>query len=821
MWCNDEDGYFSDWVELINTTDEDISLKGYCLTDDVFQPYRFTLPDIILEKHSTLLIFLDGKDTLGAQYIHANFSISPDDGTLNLFDNEHRLIDTAEIVGTDETVSYGRDDGDMDTWQYFRIPTPGAPNIFEGAEEKEALFLDYPKYVRINEVKSIGGGQGVYGDVDWIELYNNSEKTIDLSGFGLSDSRKDCYKWVFPKGASLEPNGYMLILATGENTVDAEGNYRTNFKLNAGLEEIYLSSNLGYIVDNMPARYIDHGDSFGKTAAGESCLMGKPTPGEVNTKNSFSGYAHSVIYSYMPGVYAESISLTLFCDEDASEIYYTLDGSNPTINSLRYTEAIPITKDITVSAVAAVLGKLNSKVSVQSYILERKHDLATVVITCEPEFLTGSEGLYHHPDRDRRVPAKIEIIEPNQGGYICFDAQIGLFGNSSLYAPQKSFAVDVENAYGNDCIAYDLFPGDTKTASVFGSFVLRNGGSNEWNRTKLTDAFLMSLARLGMNVDAQSYRPCAVYINGEYYGLLNIREKLNRCYIETKYGYEREEITIVEPATNGDYTAVQGSVDEFMALVTYIRKHDLSNQKNYEYIAARLDIDNYIDSVLAHIISGNKDTGNIKFWKADGEGEKWRVFLFDLDRAAYYPTVNHLEQRTSPEGHGSGNLFDTSVIRGLLKNDTFSYHFYKRAIELIDTLYSPEFSTAYYDMLAKNIEHEMGNNLDLWWEYAYNDAGGASEFGNAPDNRATAERFILHEQDRHRTFLKNRKSYMLEFFKSYFGLSDGDIERIRREIEEENKAPTQIYDAFKATGSIEQAVSLAYQIQTVERNKPD
>ena len=189
---------------------------------------------------------------------------------------------------------------------------------------------------------------------------------------------------------------------------------------------------------------------------------------------------------------------------------------------------------------------------------------------------------------------------------------------------------------------------------------------------KLTDAFLMSLARLGLNVDAQAYRPCAVYINGEYYGLLNIREKMNRDYIETKYGYEKDTITIIQPATNGDYSAVQGDAEDFMTLVRYIRKHDLSNQESYEVVAAQLDIDNYIDTLLVHILCGNKDSGNIKFWKAEGEGEKWRAFLFDLDRAAYYPSVDHLAQRTSSEGHGSATFLIQRLFEGCWKMSRFS-----------------------------------------------------------------------------------------------------------------------------------------------------
>ncbi|MEX1307965.1 MAG: lamin tail domain-containing protein [Eubacteriales bacterium] len=812
---HDEDGYYSDWVELINTTDTDISLAGYCLTDDPRKPNRFSLPDVVIAPQSTLLIFLDGKDHSDGTYFHANFSISTEDDSINLFDNNHALIDTVPVVETDDTISYGRSADDFSLWQYFSIPTPNQPNIFDGATDMQALFSDYANYVMISEVKTLSANQALYGDADWIELYNHSDETIDLSRFGLSDNKNALFKWVFPDNVHLAPHEYLLVIASGRNTVDTRGNYHTSFKLDGGFEDIYLTSNLGYIVDKMPARYIRSNHSFGKSASGESYLLKTPTPGKDNATPTYDGYANPVTFSHAPGVYSNSFSLTLTSGEPSADIYYTLDGTSPTKSAIQYTEPLQISQNTTVSAVAVVPGKLSSDILCHSYFLTNQHDLPIVIITTKRDYLYGSDGLLIHSRKETEIPANLEIIEPNHLGYLSFRCQLRLFGNSSLYAPQKSFAVEVDNEYTDNHILYDLFPGDTKAPDVFASFVIRNGGSSEWSRTKLTDGFLMNLARLGMNVDAQSYRPCAVYINGKYYGLLNLREKLNRDYIETHYGFDKETICIVEPISNGEYGAVQGSVDEFMTMVEYIRKHDISNPANYRYIESQLDIDNYIDSLLAHIICGNKDTGNIKFWKSNAEGTKWRVFLFDLDRAAYYPTSNHLLQRTAEIGHGSGNLFDTSIIRGLLENETFSAKFYKRAIELMDTLYSPEFAIAYYDYLAANITDEMENNLDLWWEYCYNDATTTSAYGTPPKTRGNAKLFIANEQDRHRNFFKNRQAYALKQFKSYFGLSDSDIEKLRSEIAAENKAPTQIYNVFIETGSIEEAIAFANQLDTV------
>ena len=112
----------------------------------------------------------------------------------------------------------------------------------------------------------------------------------------------------------------------------------------------------------------------------------------------------------------------------------------------------------------------------------------------------------------------------------------------------------------------------------------------------------------------------------------------------------------------------------------------------------------------------------------------------------------------------------------------------------------------------------MDNNLDVWWEYAYNDASPTSSYGSAPENKSVAARFIEYEKGRHRNFFRLRQGYALGDFKSYFGLSSADIEALRQEIAAENSPPTQIYQAFIASGSIEAAIALSNQLDTVFRS---
>ena len=188
-----------------------------------------------------------------------------------------------------------------------------------------------------------------------------------------------------------------MVMATGKNTTDANGSYHTSFKLGAGVEDVYLSSNLGYIVDRIIARYVDSGNTIGKTADGETYLLKTATPGAANAETVYNGYTQQVVFSAASGYYDQSFNLTLSVEDPDAEIYYTLDFTTPNKNSTKYTEPIKISKDATVSAIAISPNKLRSETATHSYILERAHDLPIVVLTFEPDNLYGSGGFLRIP----------------------------------------------------------------------------------------------------------------------------------------------------------------------------------------------------------------------------------------------------------------------------------------------------------------------------------------------------------------------------------------------------------------------------------------
>ena len=145
----------------------------------------------------------------------------------------------------------------------------------------------------------------------------------------------------------------------------------------------------------------------------------------------------------------------------------------------------------------------------------------------------------------------------------------------------------------------------------------------------MRDVLLTSLME-DSNLDIQAYRSVASYLNGEYWGLYNIREKINEHYLASLHNLDPDEINIVE--LNGE--VIHGDNEAYLNMVSFVSNNSLSSSENYQQIADQIDIDNYIQYQVAQIYYDNRDWpgNNIKFWQPTGG--KWRWILFDTDFGA-------------------------------------------------------------------------------------------------------------------------------------------------------------------------------------------
>ena len=182
----------------------------------------------------------------------------------------------------------------------------------------------------------------------------------------------------------------------------------------------------------------------------------------------------------------------------------------------------------------------------------------------------------------------------------------------------------------------------------FKHFLLHTSGQDS-NRTKIRDAFIHKAVKDVIDIEAMDSRPCVVYINGEYWGLYTIREKVNEDYLASYHGVDPDQVDIL--VWNG--FAKAGSNEAYKALVDYVATHDMQNQEYYDYVTSQIDIDNFIDYLIIESYFGNTDNGNIKYWR-DQNGGKWRWILYDMDWALFQSTYkwNNIEEIFNPIGMG-------------------------------------------------------------------------------------------------------------------------------------------------------------------------
>ena len=573
--------------------------------------------------------------------------------------------------------------------------------------------------VTINEVMArnesfLADANGNY--YDWIELKNNTSRDINLKGYSLSKGKGLETTFTFPEFV-LPAHGIALFFADAEAEKNGTDVF-VPFSISASGETLTLCDVTCDQPQVFETGFLGKNISSGLNQNGERVFFDSPTPGEPNSIVSAKRYSAPVEFSLNGGEIPAGQLLTLTA-QDGEEIFYTTDGSLPTSADTLYTAPILLDSSMTVRAVAIAAGHLPSTVTTHTYIVGVEHDLPIMALSTEPDDLTGYKGIYTNPFLDIEAPVHVEFYETDDALAFSTDAGFNIFGGYSRAEPQKSLAVHLRKEYGTGEINYPLFDGNE--VITFKHFLLHTSGQDA-NMTKIRDSFIHKAVQDVIDIDVMDSRPCVVYINGEYWGLYNIREKVNEDYLASHHGVDPEQLDIL--VWNG--LAMAGSNDAYLELVDYVATHDMQIQEYYDYAASQIDIDNLIDYLIIESYFGNTDSGNIKFWRAQNGG-KWRWILFDMDWALYMGTYtwNNIAQIFNPDGMGISDWIDTTLHVNLMKNEQFREEFIRRYALYLNTYFAPERLLPIYDAMIAEIESEMPRHLQRWpkpvnhasWEY--------------------------------------------------------------------------------------------------------
>jgi len=436
-----------------------------------------------------------------------------------------------------------------------------------------------------------------------------------------------------------------------------------------------------------------------------------------------------VTLSFEPkgGKFEESISVILSSDSGAS-IYYTLDGSLPNSGSARYTKPIPVKEVSVIRAVAYSQGKRSSTIT-QSYFCDRAYSLPIISIATNPGNLWDySSGIYVKGCcadtiepylganfwKDWEKYANIEMYD--EKGQLCFNQGVGinLFGGYSRMLPQKSLAIFARAKYGEKRIDYPIFP--ERDFDEYKSFIIRNSGG-DFQRTHFRDAFMTQLAA-PTGVAIQAYRPAIVFLNGQYWGIQNLREKISEHYLDSNFGVDKDNVDILRH--NG--VVRHGTSKNYKALLYFLRTKDLSKDAVVDELRVFMDIEDYIRYNIAETYSDNRDAGgNIRYWRERTDSSKWRWVLYDLDLGLGNNEPLGYKHNTVKKFTNANTeawpdpAWSTFIIRSLLKNKKLEVQYINTFADHLNTVYSEETALALVDKMQNNLKDEMPYHTKRWF----------------------------------------------------------------------------------------------------------
>ncbi len=708
----DLDGDLPDWIEIRNMGSEAINLKGFSLSDNADNLDKWIFPDIDLEPGGFLLIWLSGKDITSGDELHADFGLGSDDTLILISDPSGRLVSQQFIEDLPDNISRGRSPDVPGQWLYFPLPTPGEDNTTQGfAEIAGAMTLDN-RGLWINEVLAVDAvvtTRGKTSEPDWIELRNGTDEAISLAGYGLSDRADDPYRMVL-SDLTIQPGQYLVIQPSG-------------FGISPADETLYLTNADGRLVDWFDAGTLRNAVSSGRGSADEAAdtryFYTSPTPGKANAAQAATAIAADPVISVISPAddtlirsiyFAGEVLVQMTSVQPGAVLRYTLDGSEPDSSSQLYSEPLAIDSSSAIRCKAFVEGELASNTTCRTILAEIPHDLPVVAIAIRPADFTGSFGVWSDYTRDHEAPCQVSFYETDGTLGTVFNAGLALHGSFSRKEAQKSMELNLREFYGDSQVIYPFFPDNE--VSTFKRLILRTSGQ-DWRYSKLRDAFMSEVIEDDLETDTMDWRPCVVYVNGEYYGLYAVRENIDEYYMAAHFGTDPDNTDIIK----GNNILLEGSRDAWHAFLGYVRTHSMTDPESCDYVLSQMDELSFMDWIIAESFFSNLDSGNKKFWRENTEGQEWRWAFFDLDWGMFPTTYTRNSLKydlLDPDGHGAYNIFDTTLQVKLLQNPEFKTMFIERYAELINTVFQTDRMLTILDDMTLQISSEIPRQVERW-----------------------------------------------------------------------------------------------------------
>ncbi len=785
----DESDEDPDWIELYNKSETVVNLKGFGLTDDPNDPFKWKFGNVTIQPHQYMIVFASGKD------INTIDTVAPPDTLtfLGVYGWSDSIVGGKSSIRPNEYPDIVATVGGKQIISAVINLVDGRP----GLDWSSANITIEPQ----RSFQSLGTDFSMYNT---LELTATFEKDREIVLKFLQGS--DIESWLTPsvriKGTGIKNDKYLISLVNGVNGVNLKNftgfsidaptyvfkpiifnmtsarffhsghSCHTNFKLSDKDRFLILTNTDTLTLDTVRVAALPVNVSMGKFRS-DWKILAKATPGKVNDSTVYSSISMIPQCVTRGGFYNSPVSVELK-PAGNSAIFYTLDGSNPDISKTKYTEPILIDSTTVLRYIGVSSGSLVSEITTETFFINVQTRLPVVSIAVEPGayfnpdtgmYMGGKDMLPEYPYfmgnfwKDMEVAATVQFFENDKT--LKFTENVGttIMGNWSRAERKKSLGIKFNEKYGASELKYPLFP-KYPAATRFKKFVLRNNGGN-FGYGYFNDPLMQSLIE-GRGVDFQKYRPVVVYINGQYFGLHQLMEAANENIVYTNYGLDKSQIDFFDvgaiiQGTPSHWNSVKSLLDNYVS--------DSFPESAYTKVNELVDVNNYIDYMALEMFINNMDwpANNMRWWRSRDNG-KWRWIVYDTDCGfgSWSPDISR--------NTVSNNMFDfvfadpnhqstdypnggawVYLLSSLMRNQTFREDFANRYATLLATNFSSRNILNKIDTMYNEILSEIPKDSVRW---------NLAEYGGSKKGI-----------DDLKSFGTQRGQYVLEHIKDYFKAS--------------------------------------------------
>lgn len=740
-----QDGSRSDWIELKNFGDQDVNLKGWRINDDKDFENAYVFPDTVIKAGGFLLLNCDdSKEFKNAYRVRCRST------GIHKWSDEQGYSFRYKKLSGDFSLSMKFENwrekpaGEQKIGLFITSDTTNTPDF---------CFLSFNRSVAIQYINCVftTGDSAEPRDRTWVVMMENNDRyRIKLTkksdtvfvfskfyadywlpkdtltgifgnsvyaGFAATSGRYyshaefDISELKFnDKDVDIDDWSQVDIQAPEEAQWEARKELFADFKLDGEGETVYLFSESNEIVDslNFPELYSDI--TYGIDSLGNLCFFEMPTPekeckgGELSicdmpvissSENSFFNSAEEVLFESTPG-----------------ELYYTLNGDIPDTSSLKYNgNPVLISESSPLRAVVYQEGKIHSDILTKSYfIAEDEKDLDIFALTVDSsdyrsdEILEGLVGGDNYKVKWLKTQGYIEAFSRDEDLLFGQKCEVKIDGNFSRSMPQKTHRITARSSLGGKKFDYPLF--GKRGMKEYDKFSLRNGG-NDFPSLGCAD-FIASTIAEKLGVFHSKAEPAILFLNGDYYGKINLREKIDEDLISEKAGVSEASINFGEIMYDK-----YGSTKDFETSLQKMKNIENKNSEEFQVtFEHKFVLEDLTDYFLVNYYLGNDDwiANNVLFWSSDEYDSRYRFIVWDNDRAFGSP---HFDALGAMQWYNNPRFID--LMTSMFGNEEYRNYFINRGCDLLNTDFSSEKFIPVIDSVFNTFSSELPAHTDRWF----------------------------------------------------------------------------------------------------------